>query len=216
MGISGIAIFEFADDRPSERVPVSFSADEANLLGAFLVEAAALNQKVIEWGGIPASIHFKGEKGGPVKFEVTEPSDDQRAVLLHRLRPFLLEREPFSFKRTRSLVGRGSSHPFLGERLRQLKILYSCERLRQQFRIERKDFLFNSEHALNRWLNAAEYHRDPSAAAELCEAQGALPTEVARAIFVGMLATKTTAVFHLGNVIHTILNKRVVSDTPDA
>jgi hypothetical protein len=205
MGLSGGLKFTFADGRPAQHARFTIAAGDVGVLRSYLAEALILERTVNGWGGIEARLHVSFRMGEPLEISVTEPSPDHRAVLLHRLRPFLLEREPFSFHRTRGIVARGSEGDFMRERLAQIKQLFTGAHLRSQVVVEVNDLVVNSEATLDRWLNAFEYHRDEAEALALIRQHDPIPLDASRPIFISLLVDKMKAILHLGHIIHKML-----------
>jgi hypothetical protein len=216
MTISGGLTFEFNDGRPAEHARFAVDAPDARMLRSYLAEALVLEQTINGWGGIDARLQISGRIGEPIQITATEPSPDHRAILLHRLRPFLLEREPFSFHRVRGALNRASASDFLRMRLREIKQLYSGEHLRSQVRIEINDLVVNSEVMLDRWLNAFEYHRDEAEAIELIRQHEPIPLDASRPIFIGLLVDKCKAILNLAHIISKMLEMPVEPRAPEA
>ena len=88
------------------------------------------------------------------------PDDDTLAILLHRLRPFLLADEPASFTRVSSRLGRLITEPYIRQLLRHNRRVYEGRVAQEMLRVESDDMVLNSERALFDWLNSHEYHHD--------------------------------------------------------
>ncbi|MCY3019801.1 MAG: hypothetical protein NTW87_12330 [Planctomycetota bacterium] len=190
-------------------------ADE-QVLRAFLHEAQALEDSLLRQGGFAASYHVSWKIGQPLVITGTEPNADQRAVMLHRLRPFLLQGESLYFHSVRGILARSSDSPFLHDWLRQTKARFTCKHSQQQFLISVGDMVLNSEAALNQWLNAFEYHREEAKAIDLIMTHDPFPVDASRPIFIMMLREKVDAVLHLGHVVHKMLSDPAGLAAPDA
>jgi hypothetical protein len=199
--------FRFADPRAPVQVLFSLHDSDADILRAFLTEARLLQEHLLKVGGIPAQLSIRGEPGGKATISGQEPDPVSFAATLHRLRPFILEDEPFSFKRVRGIVARASSNEFLQERLKEIKHLYFGNHLRSQLRVHIGTFELTSETALKQWLNTAEYHRDLHKAAALKEALGPLPLGASRPILIAQIAQKSKAVLHLGYIVAKMIDE---------
>ncbi len=208
MTISSKVSFKLRD--PEKHEEAVFSIDEANesALRKYLAEALRLEAALLRQGGFGASYNVSWSVGEQLCITGTEPTSDQRAAVLHHLRPFLLEDEPYSFKRVRGILARSSSSLVLTEWLQQVKQRYAGNLLQSQVKIEVGALLLNSETVLNKWLNAYEYHRDDNKAIELVKQHDPIPVDSSRPIFAMMLQEKATAVLHMGWLINQILALR--------
>jgi hypothetical protein len=93
MALQGGLTFEFGDGRPTEHARFAVNDADERVLRAFLSEAQALEDALRRQGGFGASYRISWAVGQPLVIGGTEPDSDQRAVVLHRLRPFLLQDE---------------------------------------------------------------------------------------------------------------------------
>lgn len=204
MALTGGLTIEFRDRAP-EACRFDFDDAAERQLKGFLAEALRLESALRDMGGLPVTYRVRFQQGEPVIFDGEEPSEAQRAVFLHRMRPFVLQNEPYEFNLIRGVVARGSTGEWLQDRLRQMKELYTGRHMRSQASIGVGDLIVNSEAALQHWLNGFEYHRDEERAQALVEAHGSLSIDASRPIFIMMLREKANAVLHLANLIHGML-----------
>jgi hypothetical protein len=212
MALQGGLTFQFADGRPTEHARFALGDAEVAVLRQFLNEALALQDALLRQGGFASSYHFSWNVEKGVEISGAEPTDDQRAVILHRLRPFLLEGETCYFHSVRGIVARSSETPFLHDWLRATKARFMGKMLEQKVVISVNDLILNSERALNHWLYGFEYHRDEAKAVALIKAHDPVPVDSSRPIFIMMLQEKATAVLHLAHVVHKMLEEP--SDAP--
>jgi hypothetical protein len=217
MALQGGLTFQFADGRVAEHVrfAVGDAAQEA-ALRHFLTEALALQDALQRQGGFASSYHFSWSVENGVQISGSEPSDDQRAVVLHRLRPILLEEESCYFHSVRGIVARSTESPFLHEWLRQTKARFMGKLIEQKVVISVGDLVLNSERALNHWLYGFEYHRDEAKSVALIKAHDPVPVDSSRPIFIMMLREKAVAVLHLAHVVHKMLQEPTHIVAPDA
>jgi len=212
---SGTFRFEFADGRPAETVDFTISDADRAVLEAFLAEALELESVLPQLALDSLSIGMSARIGEQVEMRTREPSALQRAGLLHHLRPFVLDDEPYSFFKTRNIVSNSSTHPFLKTRLREIKELFSGKAAQAQFLWRSGDIVVNSEATLKRWLNAFEYHRDADKAAALEATLAPLPAGVTRPMFIMLLAQKAHAILHLAHIVAKMTGLPQTSGAPD-
>lgn len=215
---SGSCIIEIAGGRyPPEAVPFSFTDEQVELLRGYLCEAKRLEQSVLANGGFAVSFNLSATVGQPAKITGVEPTDDQRAILLHRIRPFQLQKEPYQFGKIKNVVAQGtSSSKFMQSYLDRAKDMFTGAAMQQQVRISIGDAILNSEAALTAWLYAVEYHRDETKMIALLKGKQPPPEQLARPLFMMLLRAKIDAVLALGNIIHRFLSAPNETRAPDA
>jgi hypothetical protein len=170
------------------------------------VEATELENLIL--GFQLKKIGFGGsvQEGGPVTWTSEGLSDKDRKTLLHYLRPFVLEDEPYSFFKIRNLIARSTQNPYMQTKLKEMKRVFGGQHSQTQMKIQAGDLLVNSEPALKRWLNAHEYHRDMDKAEALANDLGSLPQEISGTVFLMLLYQKADAIRYVGHVIFKILH----------
>lgn len=216
MAIQGGLTFEFGDGRTPEYARFAVGDADEQILRGYLVEAQALEDALLRQGGFGASYHVSWSIGHPLVISGAEPHPDQQAVILHRLRPFLLQGEALHFHSVRGIVARSTESAFVHDWLRQTKARFTCKHSQQQFLIAVGDVLLNSEAALNSWLYGFEYHRDEAKSVALIKAHSPVPVDSSRPIFIMMLREKATAILHLGHIVHKMLADPAEVVAPDA
>jgi len=202
--LSGTVQMPFAN-RATEKFRFSIDQPEIDLIRDYLREAVILEGVVIGLGLENLGFRVSARVGEGASFEFREPNVMQRAALLHHLRPFVLDDEPFSFFKARNVVARAARGDFIRDWLKEVKRIFSGAQLQDQVRIASGDVLINSEATLRKWLNAFEYHRDADKAAELEATFARLPAGMSRPVLFMLLMQKADAVRFLGNVVHKIL-----------
>ena len=212
---TGTIQFLFDTARAPETVEFALDESELPLLRSYLAEAQALEELMVGFGRRRIGFSMSARQGEPVSTTAREPGVVQRAAMLHHLRPFVLDEEPFSFFKLRNVVARSSESAFLRERLKELKQMFSGQRLQEQMTVRAGDMLVNSEATLRRWLNAFEYHRDRDKAQALEKALGPLPANISRPIFFMLLHQKADAILYLGQIVSKMLNTERVTGAQD-
>jgi hypothetical protein len=210
MAFSGVCVIQIAGDKyPPQRVKFSFSDEDVGTLNGFLREAEMLDKSMVANGGFPVSLNLSARVGQPVTISSVEPSDDERAIFLHRMRPFQLQDERYHFGRVRNIVARGTpSSDFLRSYLKQLKAVFSGATMRDLVRVSLGEATLNSEAFLDAWLNASEYHRDDGKLSALLNGRQPPDDSYARPILMFLLRNKIDAVLALGSIIERILRSR--------
>ncbi|MGN6187129.1 MAG: hypothetical protein ACTHQM_26120 [Thermoanaerobaculia bacterium] len=96
-----------------------------------------------------------------------QPTDEELDVLLHRMRPLILQSEPFSFLTVANRVGVAFQNPVLRRFLRAERDRFSGVRWREMWEIVADGMVLNSDDLFRKWLNGLEYHRDPEKRTEI-------------------------------------------------
>ena len=152
---------------------------------------------------------------------VVRKSIDSRDLesILHRLRPFILNDEPFEFNRMVNLLQRYMRYDGVLEYTDFLKNIFSgkdpqsCakvvyERLGESGELE-ESHVVNSEKILWTWLNAYEYHRDDDKQKLIEKIDEVLPEGLSRILFQAMIKDKIEAIFRFKGVISGIKDKGI-------
>jgi len=116
-----------------------------------------------------------------------------------------LEKEPYSFHKTRNIVARALEGDFAKGWLKQLKRIFGGVHLQSQMKVSSGEVLINSEATLKQWLNAFEYHRNADKAEELEKSLAKLPTGISRPIFFMLLPQKADAIRYLAHVVYKFI-----------
>lgn len=192
-------------------VPLSFSAAEFEVLDLFVEQCDSLARS--EWvkRGVQVTLSLRST-GGVLASQWEVPSEEMTAAVLHRMRPFLLEKERATFLKIAALVKRRIPDPQIRHFLKLLKRRYLGKEFQSTVSIQATGATaaepdkpitatLNSFEVFLEWLNAYEYHRDPDKRQRLEGLTRMLSHEAARAIFLHMLADAISAVFGLGNLV---------------
>ncbi len=213
---SSITTFEFGDGKPSVDVAFELTAQSRSYLEGFLAEAMVLQDAMLRMGDAKWSYRMTLSVDQPPQVSGEEPNADQRAILLYRLRPFVLEKERYFFQKARTALAQSSTSTFLQDRLKDVKTLFTSKNLSEQVLVNFSGLNLNSEAALQKWLNAFEYHRDESKAIELIKAHEFVSIESSRPLFMMMLQHKARATLHLAYIANKMLNDAREAPAPCA
>jgi hypothetical protein len=146
-----------------------------------------------------------------------EPTDDQRAIFLHRLRPFQLQKEPYQFGKIKNVVAVATaSSPFMQSYLDRAKDMFTGRAMQDQMRVSLGETIVNSETAMTAWLYAGEYHRDKTTMIAFLNGMALPPENIMRPLLMLLLRSKIDAILALGNIIHRILSSAGEISAPDA
>lgn len=144
---------------------------------------------------------------GVIKYSGRMPDWDEVIVVLHRLRPLILESEPTYFHTVLNVVARRAKDSGLRDKLKALSMKFSGRLLSNAVTISANDEIVNSEAMLKKFLNAYEFHRDADKRAELEKLFAIFPSDAAKTVFVHLLIDKLIAVHGLEVLIGFLAGK---------
>jgi hypothetical protein len=191
-----------------DEIDYSLSDEDIACLSEFLREVDLLWELPIVQAGVPASYSLEWKNGEVVLLDGSIPPVGEIAAFLHKLRPFILTNEPYSFDRVCGILGKRLNNHFVLRLLKDARELYSGKRMQSRIQIQSQEILLNSEITLMNWLNSHEYHRDKDKAAELDRLHKVFPLESSKAIFVLLLSDKLDALAEAADLVELILGKR--------
>jgi hypothetical protein len=186
---------------PEETLQASFPEEEWAQLQEFLRCSQELERTQLVSQGTPGlSFGFKIQGEGMIGF-ANLPHHDHVSALLHRLRPFLLQKERTNFGKVCNILDRRFAAEPMRVDICSIKQLYSGDGTQRLYTLSANDKIINSEDVFTKWLNAYEYHRDKEKQIELDELYSLIPPEIPKAIFISMLNYKSRAIVMVAFII---------------
>lgn len=183
------------------------SDSEHSALNQYLHQFDDLSQCRPLQEGFPCNTHVKWDKESGFKVEAELPNRDTLSILLHRMRPFILQDEPASFIKITGVLGKKLDNPFLRRLLREQRELYDGSKSQQLMRLSSGDIVINSEKVLSDWLNSHEYHRDPDKRKSIDDLFARTPGDLMKAMLVSLVVDKIQAVRNIASVVALVLGK---------
>lgn len=184
----------------------AFPEDDWSLLSGYLAEAERLQTTRLMREGCPLNYSIKWTKDSGLTHRVSAPAADDVAALLHRMRPFLLNDEPYNFGRICNVLAKHLNHPLMHAVIKKQQVTFRGRD--QGFTIAVNDEVLNSEPFLNTWLNAEEYHRDSDKAQVFGAISKVIPPEAARALLLSMLLDRAHAILMIANLIYSLRERQ--------
>jgi hypothetical protein len=145
------------------------------------------------------SFGFSWKLGQPVSFRAQLPPEDDIAAFLLRMRPFVLKSEATYFTRICSILSRRLALAPVRRLLKGLRERYDGKRI--GFSIAVGSLSLTSPEALEKWLNAFEYHRDKEKRIELEAMFRVFPETSARALFLYSMLERAAAIGKVGALV---------------
>lgn len=192
----------------SKEISGEFTDEEAAILEQYLQHCGDLMQFKPLREGMPCnfSLDFSDQDG--LKASANLPSKDDLSILLHRLRPFILQNEPSSFHRVSSIIGKRVPDDHIRNLLTEQRECYDGRQTQKMMRVVSNEMIVNSENVLQNWLNSYEYHRDPDKRATIDRLFASMPGDLLTGILVSMLVDKTRAVGNVSLLVAFLLGKQ--------
>ena len=187
-----------------DNLSISIADDEWSTLLEFKKYIDQLNESDAMKGGLKVNYGFKYKAGESLRLESTQPSDDVVAVLLHRLRPVILQKEKTYFHKVCNILSKNINHSKFHEITKGLRELFSGINFQKQIVIKTNNVTMNSDEVLMKWLNAHEYHRDEDKKKFIEELHRRLPFENTKAIYLSMIIDKINSTLYLSHIIGSL------------
>lgn len=137
-------------------------------------------------------------EGSPLVHTASLSPEDDIAAFLHRMRPFVL-RERTNFHKVRNVLARYLTLPSLRKHLDGLRDRYSGKAIGFSIRVGALDL--TTEEAIDKWMNAFEYHQDDDKQRELRAMYEIFPETSARVLFLYAMLQRASAIEKLGALI---------------
>lgn len=188
-------------------IPLDIEPGDERVLRRYLADYDRLRACRPLASPIPCEVSITPSDDGGATMTANLPSDDDRAILLHRLRPFILEREPASFARVSSLLARRISEPAVRALLSEQRRLWEGRAFASQGLIKLNGRKVDPKRYFSAWLNAEEYHRDVKKALSFASLRQSATFPLFEWVAVNVLLDKVRAVSNVAAVIGVILRE---------
>jgi hypothetical protein len=185
----------------------TFDEKEEKMLHRYLAQYELLAQSQPLREGFPCQITIKFAKEVKLEADSSLPDDDTLGLLLHRMRPFILKKEPASFMKVSNVLSKRLENNLLRRFLHEQRALYDGREFQKLVKITSNDQIVNSEKVFYDWLNSYEYHQDESKRETIESVFRPMPNNVMRGILISMLVEKVRAIFNVAEFIAVILRK---------
>jgi hypothetical protein len=155
-----------------------------------------------------SSFQIKWDHKSGMRFNTQLPPWDEVIVFLHKYRPIGLQSESTYFYKICNILSKELQHPYFHSMIQQQREVFSGKTLQTQYQIKVNDIVLNSEKTLYDWLNAYEYHRNKEKQALIDSLNSMLPSDTTKAIFLGLLAEKASAIHDVAVFTRVLLGKQ--------
>ena len=183
----------------------SFTDKELRTLESFLTLAdRALESRCVK-DGCPAKFRLHWELGQPERIKADLPDWEDVQAFLHRIRPFILQRENTFFPKVCNLVARRFEDPVVYQVLAPMRDHFAGKSLQSTIMVRSNDVVLNSPETVDAWLNAYEFQQDSEKQEWIESLHRILPLETSKVFFLMLLTDRLEAVMHLAKLIQVIL-----------
>jgi hypothetical protein len=183
----------------------AFADQEYKVLELYFMQSVELTESKPLKEGLPCNISVEYDAKKGLKVISKLPSKDDLSILLHRLRPFILQKEPASFIKVSSILSKYIADSRFRHFMRHQRELYNGSQAQRIFRVVSDSVIVNSENILYDWLNSHEYHRDPDKRAAIDGLFKRMPGELMQGLLVSMLVDKTRAVCNIASMVAVVI-----------
>ncbi len=199
-------IFQVEGQSPLQ-IEGEFLNDEFEILEMFLQQYAELSKSGPLQRGLSCHVvlNFNEIEGLSSKGDL--PSKDDLSILLHLLRPFILNNEPASFNRVCGILKKQFSNPNLRILISQEQEVYTGQRLQRIIKISSDEVIVNSEKVLSDWLNSYQYHRDLSKRQTIDKLFEYIPKDFFKGLLVCLVFDKIDAIRDIVKIIRTLFGE---------
>ncbi|MGD9652109.1 MAG: hypothetical protein AB7V12_07040 [Candidatus Dadabacteria bacterium] len=207
-------IYLFDEDNNNQKITFSgeFTDDEWEVLENFMKEARKLFDSEIFPSKLKVNIGINWDEKVGFTDNSSLPSDDAISILLHKIRPFILQKENTYIPKVCNTLRKRISNSRVVEWINEDRDQFLGKHFESHMRIvygnrtdpNIKRTQINSEETLQKWLNAYEYHRDENKKIEFENLNRFFPYQTNKAIFICMLIDKVRALTRLYNIIYNI------------
>lgn len=190
------------DTRTTNLVEGEFEDNEVMRLQNFFKYAKALAELSILQSGNFGQMSIKQEAGQPPSFAISLPPMEAIAALLHKLRRFILHKEPTSFNSIAGLIKRRFRDPVIHSVIDSHRRIFESRELQSHMTISVNGLIVNSEEMLKNWLNAVgEYHEDVDKRKEIEKIKELMPDDATQFIMLMVLSDQVRAIVSLAHFV---------------
>ena len=145
------------------------------------------------------------EIGQEVKNEIDFPSQEDLIIILHTIRPFILQDERLYLVKIINILTKNIQNINIRNMINLNRDLFNGKNSQKIVKVTANDILINSEAFLMKYLNAYEYHRDKDKQEFFQELYRYFPEEVGRFFVVSLIIDKVQAIENINKVICLII-----------
>ena len=199
-------------DQEDSAIEGEFSDSEHGKLQDYLAQFDRLTASKPLREGFPCEVSLLWDEASGVRVETELPDSDTLSILLHQLRPFILEKEPASYRKVASIIGRRVQSAHVRDLLRRQREYYEGRSFQLLLQLSQNDEVIKWERALDDWLNSHEYHRDPEKREAIDDMLARMPGDLMRGVFILLLVNKVNAIRNLASLVALLLGKTATLD----
>lgn len=197
--------FQLGDGGSVESAHAEIPDDEWAVVEEFLGHAERLFNSPAAEIGVSFQLHWNSQSGFSYTGEL--PHDDQIAAILHRLRPFILQKESTYLAKVCGVLAHRIEHPQFRKMMKGILNEFMGKSFQQQMKVTVGNATLNTDEMVKNWLNGFEYHHFEDARQALEVFNTVLPEGWQRAIFISMLIDKAREVGNTLIIVRWLLHR---------
>lgn len=190
----------------TKTIKLELDDEKLEVFREFYTYTEELREISIIQKGSKAQLKINWKRGKKISYSTNLPPEDQIIVLMHKIRPFVLNNEPTYFNKVVNILSKHITNKSFRDMLKLPKKLFSGKGTGLNF--ISNDVLLTSDKMLIKWLNAYEYHKDRDKRREIEGLHKIIPLQATRALLIMMLQDKVKAIFWINNFIKVILGEQ--------
>ncbi|OAD20873.1 hypothetical protein THIOM_003400 [Candidatus Thiomargarita nelsonii] len=196
------------NDKEEHVVEASFSETDLEVFRQFTENVEQLYHTRLVSNGLPSLKRLSWNDESGITVETNDIEMEDVYAFLHKLRPHILQKEPASFERTCSIIGKRFHSPEMRQHLKYVRNLYNKGEYSKYFQLSVGNLPLFSDEALSHWLNGIEYHQDSEKRKSVKEIEETISDKSARAIFLVQLTQKANAIFLLYALVQLLITDK--------
>lgn len=199
-----------------EEIEAIFEEEEWNILKEYKNYTDELFNISLLKKGFNSNLNVTYIKESGMKVKSSLPEWEDIIVFLHKIRPFVLNKETTYFYKIANIISKNIKNTFIRDFINRQRGLFSGKNMQKQVQIKVtnininlkiKNVIINSAEILNKWLNAYEYHRDNDKIIFIDKVNEVIPKDFSQAIFVSLLIHKGKAIGNIGSFIKLMMKE---------
>jgi hypothetical protein len=191
-------------------INIEFDEQEYDVLHEYLEEIKRVRESKVVKSRLKVSIKITASVNDNIDTNENIPNDDDLYVLLHLLRPFLLNDESLNFGKITNMLVRRIKNDLIAKLIEQYKAKYSGKSLRSILQISVDDNVLDIDKYLEKYLNGLEYHRDKKKQTEIKQFFEYFPDNIGKALILSLIMDKANAILEIGNLIAAVFDENKV------
>lgn len=189
------------------KIPVK----EWELLLEFAEEVASLQSILKKCENINVDFSINWSQGETKLISNQSINENDISSILHRIRPFFLEKERFHLIKIVNLINKNLRSDLVNPYFKSLKDRFNLQDLQREMQMSvflagKTEELIKYNEILMKWLNAYQYHRDTEKQKSIKKVKEAMPVDFFDPLMQFLVVEKIKAVIDVWRIIQALKN----------